>query len=113
MIDIDLDVCKVSALKNDSVKEIKSALRVIEEDLNHVNNLLNREGKRKHQALEVEEKEVEDRCLVRQLWTKTQATVQKNGFEDSWRGKDINNRRQNAPCSQLWCAGSCFSQLNR
>ena len=47
MIDIDLDVFKVSALKNDSVKEIKSALRVIEEDLNHVNNLLNREGKRK------------------------------------------------------------------
>ena len=60
MSNIDLDVCKVSALKNDSLKEIKAALRVIEEDLNHVNNLLNREGKRKHQALEVEENEVKD-----------------------------------------------------
>ena len=61
MIDIDLNVCKVSALKNDLLKEIKDALRAIEEESNHVSNLLNRQRKRKHQALEVEEKEVEDR----------------------------------------------------
>ena len=67
MNNIDLDVCKVSALKNDLLKEIKDALRAIEEESNHVSNLLNRQRKRKHQALEVEEKEVEDRCLVRQL----------------------------------------------
>ena len=30
MIDIDLNVCKVSALKNDSLKEIKAALRIEE-----------------------------------------------------------------------------------
>ena len=45
MIDIDLNVCKVSALKNDSLKEIKAALRAIEEEFNHVSNLLNCERK--------------------------------------------------------------------
>ena len=60
----NIDVFKVSALKNDSLKEIKAA---IEEELYYVSNLLNRERKGKHQALEVEEKEVEDRFLVDQL----------------------------------------------
>ena len=63
----NIDVFKVSALKNDSLKEIKAALRALEEELYHVSNLLNRERKRKHQALEVEEKEVKDRFLVDQL----------------------------------------------
>ena len=60
MSDVDSVGRKVFAHKNDALKEIKATLRAIEEVLNHVNNLLNRERKRKHQALEVEEKEVKD-----------------------------------------------------
>ena len=53
MSNIDLDVSNVSALKNDTLKEIKAALRAIEQELNHLSNLLNRQTKRKRQKLEV------------------------------------------------------------
>ena len=45
MSNIDLDVFKVSALKNDTLKDIKAALRAIEEELNHMSNFLNCERK--------------------------------------------------------------------
>ena len=113
MNNIDVDVCKVSALKNDSLKEIEAALRAIKEELNHVSNLLNRERKRKHQALEAEEKEVEDRCFVDQLELKLKQRCKGKALIIAKGVKTGRNRRKYALCSQLWCAGSCFSQLCR
>ena len=57
----------------------------------------------------------EQKRLKTNIWwirIKTQATVQRNGFKDIWRGKNRNKRRQCALWSHLWCAGTCFSQFN-
>ena len=56
MSDVDSVGRKVFAHKNDALKEIKATLRAIEEEFNHVSYLLNRERKRKHQALESRKK---------------------------------------------------------
>ena len=56
MSDVDSIGRKVLAHKNDALKDMKAAHSAIEEDFLYVTDLLNCERKRKHDALEDEER---------------------------------------------------------